>query len=279
MAMGRLSSLGLLMPLLVLLCHLSVPFPRTASAASSRPLPRVRIQQAGLASLGTPLPLKVDPAIDCPLKRFAAQFSAYMQPGAWPHASNWTEELVTAMNLTTLCKHTAKDIPPPPFRRPSTLPRSASASPACDWTRYVDSREGENSNDGSLASPWKDPMYALAQSRTRINIHVRVCVFLRAGYYFVGDHQQKMGRPYESQLGALALTSNLTLSAYSNEAVFVSGATELTGLSWSVYPHCYSSYLSLFSRLPLFSLSSLSLLSLLFSLSLSLSLTHYVFQQ
>ena len=180
----------------------------------------------------------VPAAIDCPLKRFAAQFAAYVQPEAWPHASNWTEEAVSAMSLPSLCGINAQSVPAPPFRRPSTLPASATAPFACDWTRYVDVAKGDNSNDGSLAHPWGHMAFAVPQSRTRQNPLQRACIFLRGGYYPFGDHHEQRGRASESQLGALALTatdSNLTIAAYNHEEVVFSAGVILTGLQWSVY--------------------------------------------
>ena len=178
-------------------------------------------------------------SVDCPLKRFAAEFASYLQPQTWPHSSNWTEEVVAAMGLPSLCNATADDVRPPPFRRPSTLPLSAAASPACDWTRHVDGVRGNNDGPGSLDAPWKSIDYALGQSRLRAHSSVRACVWLKAGApYYLGQHRQAMGSSsFESQTGALALTSldsNLTLSAYLGEQVTLSAGVRLD-LQWSTY--------------------------------------------
>ena len=179
--------------------------------------------------------------MDCALKTFAAQFAGYLQPAAWPHATNWTSATVQALQLPSLCSVSDSDIAPPPFRRPSTIPVRALAPPACDWTRYVDGVNGSPSNDGSLASPWKDVVYALSQSRTRPTTLTRACIYVRGGPtqppHWFGDHQEQMGRMFESQLGAIALTaadSNLTISAYQGEEVVFSGGVPLD-VQWSVH--------------------------------------------
>ena len=141
------------------------------------------------------------------------------------------------MTLPTLCNFTGDDIPAPPFHRPSTLPPSVAAPPACDWTRYVDGAKGNNSNPGSLTSPWEEIVYAVGQSRLRSTTAVRACIYIRGGFHNFGDHHEQMGGTFESQMGALALTphdSNLTLSAYMGEEVVFSGGVQLD-LQWSTY--------------------------------------------
>ena len=200
--------------------------PSSASTSDDRWALRVAAQAA------------VDPKVDCPLKAFAAEFAAYLQPTVWPHASNWTEETVAAMELPTLCKLSVDDIAAPPFHRPSTVPPSRAASSPCAWTRYVDGAKGKNTNAGSLDAPWQEIVYALAQSRTRGATTARACIIIRGGLHYFGDHQEQMGGAFESQLGAMALTphdSNLTIAAYEGETVVFSGGVALTGLQWSAW--------------------------------------------
>ena len=187
------------------------------------------------------VPPAADASVDCALKAFAAQFAAYLQPAGWPHASNWTSEVVAALQLPSLCGQSEGDVAPPPFTRPSTIPARATAPPACDWTRFVDGLYGQQSNNGTQAHPWKDVSYAVSQSRTRPTTLTRACIYVRGGseyppHYF-GDHQEQFGRAYESQRGAIALTasdSNLTIAAYQGEQVTFSGGVALD-LSWSVH--------------------------------------------
>ena len=180
-------------------------------------------------------------SIDCALKAFAAQYAGYLQPLAWPHSANWSTQVVAAMALPTLCNTVERDIPPPPMRRQSTIPARAVATPACDWVRYVDGLKGSQANNGSLAHPWADVTYALAQSRTRRTTLTRACIYVRGGPghppHWFGDHHEHMGRAFESQLGAIALTaadSNLTIAAYQGEEVVFSGGVPLD-LQWSVH--------------------------------------------
>ena len=187
------------------------------------------------------VPPAADQSIDCALKSFAAQFASYLQPALWTHSSNWTSEVVQALQLPSLCGVSSSAIAPPPMRRPSTVPGHATAPPACDWTRYVDGLHGAPTNNGTLDSPWSDVSYAVRQSRTRPTTLTRACIYVRGGpdrpaHYF-GDHHEHMGAQYESQLGAIALTasdSNLTISAYQDESVVFSGGVALD-VQWSVH--------------------------------------------
>ena len=102
--------------------------PPSSSSASSLPVLRRPLGSNSLAA----------PEVDCPLKAFAVQYAAYLQP---PHASvgNWTDEVISAMGLTSLCNFTAKDISPPPFIRPSTIPppqpSSGTPNPSCQFEK------------------------------------------------------------------------------------------------------------------------------------------------
>ena len=173
--------------------------------------------------------------VDCPLKVYAAQFASYLQPQRHPHVGNWTEATVEALQLPSLCKLRAADIPPPPFIRPSTVPPAAPRS--CSWLRYVDGTNGNDSNPGTLESPWRDVARAVGQSRTRPP-RTSACIYVRAGVHWFGDHKENYGLRYESQTGALSLTaadSGLTLSAYENERVVFSAGLPLTGLQWTTH--------------------------------------------
>ena len=97
---------------------------------------------------------------------------------------------------------------------------------------------GDNSNAGTLAAPWKEIVYALAQSRAR-PVRTSACIYMRAGVHWFGDHRENFGLAYESQIGALSLSavdSQLTLSAYNGEEVVFSGGVDLSSsLQWSEY--------------------------------------------
>ena len=179
----------------------------------------------------------VDPAIDCPLKTFAASFASYLQPQGHPVIGNWTEEVVEALRLPRICNITVDDVPPPPFLRPPTLPPLTPS--ACQFKAYVDHINGDDSNPGTLERPWKEAKNAVSRSRARLPPDSSACIFLRAGSYFWGDHTERFGSRYESQVGSLSLLavdSGLTLAAYNGEEVIFSGGVNITGtLKWTVY--------------------------------------------
>ena len=161
----------------------------------------------------------VDPTIDCPLKAFAATFASYLQPQHHPVVGNWTEEVVDALRLPTLCNVTVNDLPPPPFLRPSTLPPLDPS--ACKFVAYVDHINGDDSNPGTLERPWKEAKNAISRSRARLPPDSSACIYLRAGSYYWGDHTERFGSAYESQVGSLSLLavdSGLTLAAYNGGA-------------------------------------------------------------
>ena len=180
--------------------------------------------------------LAVDPAIDCPLKTFAASFAAYLQPQQRPNVGNWTIETVEAMRLAAICKLTVADIPPPPFIRSPTVPPQRPSN--CQFLAYVDAVSGDDSNPGTLEQPWKDVQTAVARSRGRPP-ETSACIYLRRGSYFWGGHKERYGSQFESQVGGLSLNavdSGLTLSAYEGEEVIFSAGVSLTSLlQWSLY--------------------------------------------
>ena len=102
----------------------------------------------------------------------------------------------------------------------------------------MDGVKGDNTNPGTLASPWKEIIYAVAQSRGR-PAGTTACIYMRAGQHWFGDHRENFGLPYESQIGSLSLTaidSYLTLSSYNGEEVVFSGGVDLSSsLQWSQY--------------------------------------------
>ena len=224
---------------LLLLCLLT-----TSTTALSTPRhPRSRSSSPSPSS--PPLPPRrswgvnrlAAPDVDCPLKAFAVQFAAYIQP-PHPVVGNWSRTVVDAMGLAKLCNLTADDVPPPPFTRPSTVPARSSLSVPCQFEKYVDGLRGNNSAAGTLAQPWREVVYALSQSRLR-PVGTTACIYIRGGWHWFGDHQESFGKKYESQVGALslqAMDSGLTLAAYNAEEVVFSGGVDLTSsLKWSAY--------------------------------------------
>ena len=89
-------------------------------------------------------------------------------------------------------------------------------------TVYVDSAKGSNTNAGTLTAPFRTIAQGVNAARGGGN------VILRAGTYFQGAHG----------LGTIGLTdadSGLSISAYPDEEVWISGGVQLNLSSWR--PH------------------------------------------
>ena len=237
--MPQLCPLVLCLAFLALVSSLDCTVATTAKAGSPSPSSHstVRVRRHEESPLGSRIQERVgdghwklaavDPVVDCPLKLFATQFAAYLQPSGWSHASNWTESTFHALNLSAICNVSISDVQPPPEPRISTLPLSVTELGPCGWTRFVDGAIGSDSNDGSEGSPYMSVQYALAQSRlTGSGDPTQKCITVRRGVYYLGADQTNLGRPFESQRGVLSLTSldsNIAITAYPGEEVAVLG--------------------------------------------------------
>ena len=88
------------------------------------------------------------------------------------------------------------------------------AATSAQAATYYVATTGNNSNAGTIAAPWADPIYGAAQ------LGAGDTLYLRAGTYIVPGGAGNNIRPF---------ASNVTISGYEDEDVFIDGGTAPTG--------------------------------------------------
>ena len=173
----------------------------------------------------------IDPKIDCAFRQLTINAVKALQPMDWPFASNWSALAAAALRMAAECSSSelaAVTAAVPQVAIP--LPPSNIKQATCEWTAYVDGNNGDDSNSGSMSSPFKTVAFALGQSRLRTSY--TACLYFRAGTYYLGETPPAFyGEGFLSQVGAIALNSidsGLTLSAYKGETVVFSGGRLIT---------------------------------------------------
>jgi len=163
----------------------------------------------------SPPELLVKPAdspadFDCKAKIFAWQFAQTIQP--W--RSN-LKDVYDALQLQSLCNYTFDNtIQQKSAAKPPHFELEPSATEI-----YVDAVNGNDNNQGTLASPFRTVAQAVQASRGKGG----ATVFLRAGIYYLQD---------TIQLGSQ--DSDLSFSNYNDEAVQINGG-KILKTNWQPY--------------------------------------------
>jgi hypothetical protein len=153
--------------------------------------------------------------LDCEMRKAALAFGMQLQP------KRAGRDVYDALQLDRC------NIPPPAAKAGWPLPKSdAVPVPASAKSFFVDAHQGDDTNTGTEASPFRTVAVALAATRTvaaRLSLgKPRAAIVLRSGVHYLKDTME---------LGAK--DSGLTISAYAGEAAWISGGVPLAGTAWS----------------------------------------------
>jgi len=193
------------------------------------------------------------PSTDCELRSLLVDFIASVQIRALRQYSNWAESAFDALRLGSQCNQTYENINHHTLEStqefwqkvyPEELkiknPKSPKADDQCQLEIFVDLHNGRdaNNNVGSFNAPVASIQQALDLIRQqRPSSTISACITIREGVYYLGL-TRKPDPTSDSYHGAIHLTaadSNLTIRAYQNESVTLSGGVPLTGIKWSKY--------------------------------------------
>lgn len=160
------------------------------------------------------------------MRAFALEFAARIQPNISTAA---LQDIADALNGSPEFGSYNCDVTPAALNRSLVVRRVAPVPvvyAGASW--FVDAIAGSDSNNGSLASPFRSIARALKASRT-VTPGTARAVILRAGTYYLAAPDQG-----GATIVLGAADSGLTIMAYPPDAglVWVSGAAPLPALAW-----------------------------------------------
>lgn len=121
------------------------------------------------------------------------------------------KDVFDGLELNSRCNYT--QIGNYEYKRPATSVKGFSV--------YVDSKNGNNDNDGTIESPLLDIHAALNKCRSISNT---CTIVLREGIYYI-----------KKTIKLYPCDSNLSIIGYKNEKVIINGGIEITNIKWESY--------------------------------------------
>lgn len=166
-------------------------------------------------------PLSVDPALDCGMRTLAWNYSLFLRPDLAPQ-----QAVFDALRLGADC-----GLPTPTATTDLASPRTVEAAfedrvtarfgaeYAATW--YADPVNGNDSNSGTLQSPFKTVQKAVSAARSGPS---PALIQLRNGTFYLS-----------APVLLTADDSGLTIAGYPGEVPVISGGLPLGTLSWTAY--------------------------------------------
>eukprot|EP00035_Acanthoeca_spectabilis_P013153 m.239199 g.239199 ORF g.239199 m.239199 type:complete len:861 (-) comp15817_c0_seq1:1074-3656(-) len=179
-----------------------------------------------MGELGSGRPEGVDPEFDCAWRGYAYEYAVQVQPWLVSDPTKLSQ-LYDALQLGPLCKQ-----PPPSLNVSKAKARPATKATKDVVTFFVDAANGKDNQPyspsaGGITQPFKSVASAVLAVRTvRSTMQGPATIFLRGNAVHYLSETIQLG-PGDSQL---------TIAAYNNEPVVVSGGVHISNLKWTSGP-------------------------------------------